>query len=69
MLALRSTAKVNIHLNPAPTSLFLSAKPIFFWNWDSFKRLYLVKNGFFQQPVKILLKFPGKNLFVPKKLP
>jgi len=50
--------------------LVLFSKYQSFFGENTFSRcLCFVKNGFFQQPVKILLKIPRKNLSVLENLP
>ena len=50
--------------------LVLFSKYQSFFGENTFlRRLCFAKNGFFQQPVKILLKFPRKNLSVLENLP
>ena len=48
---------------------FHFAKPIFFWRKTRNTPPYFDKNVTCKQLVKILLKFPRKNLSVPTKLP
>jgi len=42
----------------------VAANQSFFGKKPAQRRLYFAKKGFLQQPVKILLKFPRKNLSV-----
>jgi hypothetical protein len=52
-----------------PARFFDFKKPIFFWRKARFTPPYFDKNACCEQAVKILLKFPRKNLSGLQNLP